>query len=181
LTISKTRTAELHQCAICRFDLRCAEDSALSPADQVPQHWTDFEATTPHPCAPGFIEKHAFWAGVKVILDVVCRHAIAVRLLKVPAIESFHGLIEKVVARPHWSFDHHDVTCRHQALLFMKWLLEDWDTRVNDIQSKVDIRSAIKYSHTSYVTWPQEYFRTRSWAAHIPLKVRYASSLVNSA
>ena len=181
LTISRTRTAELHQCAICRFDLRCAEDSTLSPADQVPQHWTNFDAATPHPCAPGFIEKHAFWAGVKVILDVVCRPAIAMRLLKVSAIESFHGPIEKVVARPYWSFDHHDVGCRHHLLLFIKWLLEDWDNRVNGIQSMVDIRSAIKYSRTNYATWPQEYFRAHSWAAYIPLEVRYARSLVNSA
>jgi hypothetical protein len=180
LTISMKRTAELHQCATCRSDLRCAKGSALSSAEQVPQHWMDFDAATPHPCAPGLIEKHAFWAGVKVILDAAYSQAIAEKLMRIPAVESFHRLFEKILTHPSWSFDHHDVNCRHQALLFMKWLLEDWDNRVSGIRSMMDIRDAIKYSRTNSTTWPQEYFRAHSFIEHIPLEKRYARSLVKS-
>lgn len=181
LTISKTRTTELHQCSTCRFDLRCAESSALSPANQVPQHWIDFNAVMPHPCTPGHIEKRAFWTGVKVVLDALSRHVIAVPLTSAPAVERFSWLFRTLAAHPHWSFDQHDVNCRHQALLFMKWLLEDWDSRISFIQSIRGVRDAIKYSHTSEVTWVHEYFHARISAARVSSKERYARSLVKPA
>jgi len=111
-----------------------------------------------------------------MILDAVFRHGIALELKKSAGTKRFHSLFEKVAAHPHWSFDHHDAACRHEALLFMKWLLEDLNSRISGIQSIVDIRAAIKYSCTAEVTWAHAYFHTRTSA-----KDRYARSLVNPA
>lgn len=173
LTISKARTTELHQCERCRFDLRCAENSILSPLEQVPQHWVNFEVPMPHPCAPGLIRTQAFWVGAKVILDALFRHTIASKLRNAADIKDFRRLFEKVANRPHWTFDHHDVECRHDALLFLRWLLEDPSSRIGSIQSIVDIRTAIKYSATAKVTWAHEYFHTRTSTAD-----RHVRSLV---
>ncbi|KAL0630338.1 hypothetical protein Q9L58_010815, partial [Maublancomyces gigas] len=107
----------------------------------------------------------AFWVGAKVILDALFRHTIASKLRNAAGIKDFRRLFEKVANRPHWTFDHHDVECRHDALLFLRWLLEDPSSRIGSIQSIVDIRTAIKYSATAKVTWAHEYFHTRTSTA----------------